>query len=99
MPDKKEHVAQVPLPKFVLLLVHCAFPFLGPIYKAILSVMRKVRNGSTSAVRYPNRNDGRELPLDHADANVRIRMSFAQSGTAAPGLFLPLIASDRLSGP
>jgi hypothetical protein len=62
---------------FVLLLVHCAFPFLGPIYKAILSVMRKVRNGSTSAVRYPNRNDGRELPLDHADANVRIRMSFA----------------------
>jgi hypothetical protein len=47
--------------------------------------MRKVRNESTSAVRHPNRNDGRVLPLDHADANVRISMSFAQSGTAAPG--------------
>jgi hypothetical protein len=31
---------------FLLFLVHCDRPFVGPVYEVILTLMRNVRNGS-----------------------------------------------------
>jgi hypothetical protein len=49
---------------FLLFLVHCNRPFVGPVYEAILALVRNVRNGSIATemacprdVRFPTVSD------------------------------------------